>query len=63
MTVFLQHGEHALGGADRGAVGLRRVDAEAEPHFLQLGGGLHRRLAAFEDVDKVRPLDAAADDA
>src|SRR5512142_3002252 len=63
VAVLLHRLQYALGGADRGAVGLRGVDAKAEAHAFEFAGAEHRRLAALEDVDERRPLHLAADDA
>ena len=43
-------------------MGLRGVDAEPEPHPLQLARPEHRRLAALEHVDERRAAHLPADD-
>ena len=62
VAIALQRRQYLLRGSDRGAVGLRRIDAEAKAHRLQFGRRHHRRLAALEDVDQRRPGDPARDD-
>jgi hypothetical protein len=52
VAVSFQHGEDALRRADRGAMGLRGIDAEAEPHPLQFIRGHHRGLAALKYIDQ-----------
>src|SRR5947209_985547 len=62
ITVFLKHGKHLLSGADRGAVGLRWINAETETHRFQLARRHHRRFAAFEHIYQGRPFYLARDD-
>src|SRR5829696_7618607 len=52
VAVLLHRAQHPLCGADRGAVRLRRVDAEPESHALQFVCRQHRRLAALEHIDQ-----------
>src|ERR1700719_3975268 len=63
VAILLQCRQDLLRCADRGAMGLRGVDAEAEPHCLQFARRHHRRLAALEHVDQGRARDLARDDA
>src|SRR5215469_3469562 len=62
VAILSHRRQHPLRRADRGAMGLRRVDAEAEAHRLELARRYHRCLAAFEYIDKSRPADLARDD-
>src|SRR6516162_476590 len=54
VPVLSQCRQHLLRSADRGAVGLRRIDAEPKAHRPEFAGRHHRGLAAFEDVDERR---------
>src|SRR5215470_16620270 len=62
VAVLFERRQHPLRRTDRGTMGLRRVDAEAEAHRLELARRYHRSLAAFEYIDKSRPADLAPDD-
>src|SRR5271163_4245460 len=47
VAIRLVCGQHLLRGADRGAMGLRRIDAQPETHHLELAGRHHRGLPAL----------------
>src|SRR5579875_646702 len=61
IAVLLQDRQHPLRGADRSALRLRGIDAEAKAHRLEFARRHHRRLAALEHIDQGR-LDQAAGD-
>src|SRR5262249_11549019 len=63
VAILLQRLQHPLRRTDRRAVGLRRIDAEAKTHRIELARRQHRRLTAFEHIDECWPPHIAADDA